>query len=119
VIRPTITILVCFLLAGCIFHPRYTFKDGVNHTMPQTQMVGVTVVYLPKDEIHQIALDAFKRDGISIRPEDVEYQITGFFDYKTRTLYCELWDAEVCGHELFHATHDDWHETWLDKARNR
>lgn len=30
--------------------------------------------------------------------------VRGFYDYRTRTIYCPKMDFHVCGHELHHAT---------------
>ena len=84
----------------------YEFKPGVDHAMPKEQMIDIRVIYIDRDEIHEIARRAFERDGL---PFDPQYRFYGFFDYGTRTLYCEKWDAVLCGHELFHATDGDWH----------
>ena len=84
----------------------YEFVPGVDHTMPKDQAVSIRVVYIAREKIHDIARQAFARDGV---PFDPPYRYVGFFDYTTRTLYCEKWDAQLCGHELFHATDGDWH----------
>lgn len=34
----------------------------------------------------------------------------GCADIERRTIYCPLWDFEVCGHELHHITHERWHK---------
>lgn len=36
--------------------------------------------------------------------------VKGFFDYKTNTIYCTKDNFDVCGHELFHAIMDRFHE---------
>jgi hypothetical protein len=100
------------LLAGC--GPRevkvirtYEFSPGVNMTMPKGQIIQIRVMYVPREQIHEIARNTFERDGLPFNPA---YRYEGFFDYRTRTLYCEKWDAVICGHELFHATDGDWHK---------
>ena len=98
------------LLVGCSdtfkFVRTYEFKPGVDQTMPTRHDVAITVVYMDRDEIHEVARQAFERDGIPFNPP---YRFYGFFDYRMRILYCEKWDAVLCGHELFHATDGDWH----------
>ncbi len=99
-----------FILYGCGRHVivarSYDFKPGVSHAMPAETLITIRVIYVPRETIHEIAMEAFIRDGVPFNPP---YRFEGFFDYRTRTLYCEKWDAVLCGHELFHATDGDWH----------
>lgn len=97
-------------MVGCSYKMNvvrtYEFVSGADHTMPKEQVVTIRVVYIQRDKIHEIARQVFERDGLPFNPP---YTYVGFFDYTTRTLYCEKWDAVICGHELFHATDGDWH----------
>ena len=99
------------VLAACSYEPavirRYEFKEGISHTMPTNQVIQIRVVYIEREKIHEIARKAFERDGLPFNPP---YRYEGFFDYRMQTLYCEKWDAVICGHELFHATDGDWHK---------
>ena len=106
--RRLILVLALVLLTSCSvkFVRTYEFRPGVSHEMPSQQDIAITVVYMDRDEIHEVARQIYERDGIPFKPPSRFY---GLFDYKTRTLYCEKWDAELCGHELFHATDGDWH----------
>ena len=108
--KATIAALL-LLTTGCEFNQEmvrtYEFRPGVDHAMPKVQTITITVVYVQRDEIHEIARAAFARDGLPFTPA---YRFYGFFDYRTRTLYCEKWDSVLCGHELFHATDGDWHK---------
>ncbi len=97
---------VCGRPYALAVHRTYPFKPGVDHTMPSEHTITMHVVYTPRETVHDIARQAFERDGVPFAPA---YRYTGFFDYKTRTLYCEKWDAAIAGHELFHATDGDWH----------
>jgi len=110
-LRPSIFVICTMLLLGCSrsieIVRTYEFKPGVDYTMPKEHTITIKVVYIERDKIHEIARKAFERDGLPFNPS---YRYEGFFDYRTRTLYCEKWDAVLCGHELFHATDGDWHE---------
>lgn len=106
-----IVVALSLVLVGCQYSLNavrtYEFQPGVDHTMPKEQVIQIRVVYIQRDQIHEIARKAFERDGLPFNPP---YRFEGFFDYRTRTLYCEKWDAVICGHELFHATDGDWHK---------
>lgn len=33
----------------------------------------------------------------------VFHRVTAFYDHETKTIYCQKWDFQNCGHELHHA----------------
>ena len=110
VLRALIIASLAVLLSGCGYRivktPNYQVKPDMITTMPQQGTVSFNYVYMDRDGIDAMARQIYRDQGL---PWPFTYRLTGFFDYQTRTLYCELLDALMCGHELFHATHGDWH----------
>ncbi len=39
----------------------------------------------------------------------VIHRVTAFYDHETKTIYCQKWDFQNCGHELHHAALGKFH----------
>jgi len=76
-------------------------------TLPSNQyhLNDLTVIFLEPEQI----LEAWEE--ITGRPTT---QTLGFYDRTTKTIYCPMWEFEICGHELHHALFKDGplHKEW-------
>ncbi len=103
-------LLVCAILAaGCVSTPAsYEERHLLN---------DVTVIFLDEERLQKewerVTGDpavAFRSNGSALRTFSLS-TVRGFYDFRTRTIYCNKMDFEVCGHELHHAVlgrfHDD------------
>jgi hypothetical protein len=73
-----------------------------NCTTPKTEIYtlsSLTVVYTNSEKINEI----WKRNG-------GRGEVYGFYNSKTKTIYCSKNNYANCGHELRHATEGHWHE---------
>ncbi len=96
-------LLACLLLlvGGCALAPSaYLERHHLNE---------VTVVFLDEESLQKEwervtgnPAVAFRSHGSSFSAYSL-HTVRGFYDFRTRTIYCSKMDFEVCGHELHHA----------------
>ena len=88
-------------LSGCIMgHPPL----GEEH-----ELASLKVVFLDAPQIQAKYEEITGRSSTMTTPRLIlethrrEEVVLGFYDFRTRTIYCPKMDFEVCGHELHHA----------------
>lgn len=97
--------LAIILLTGCTASQRYVEEYEVKQ---------LTVVFLDEHSLHERWTKIAGRAPIQLATPmnsstPLVKTVRGFYDYSTKTLYCEKWNFEVCGHELHHATLGQFH----------
>jgi hypothetical protein len=67
------------------------------------------VVFLDEKQIREKWEEVTGKSAVMMTPRLVmesrrrEEVVVGFYDFRTRTIYCPKMNFEVCGHELHHA----------------
>ena len=68
---------------------RVVFLDAPQIQAKYEEVTGKSAVMMTP----RLVLDTHRREEV----------VVGFYDFRTRTIYCPKMDFEVCGHELHHA----------------
>lgn len=68
---------------------RVVFLDAPHMQAKYEEITGKSAVMMTP----RLALNTHRREEV----------VVGFYDFRTRTIYCPKMDFEVCGHELHHA----------------
>lgn len=68
---------------------RVVFLDAPHMQAKYEEITGKSAVMMTP----RLVLDTHRREEV----------VVGFYDFRTRTIYCPKMDFEVCGHELHHA----------------
>ena len=98
------TLGVCvalLVLSGCL--TKHT-PSGEEYELP-----SLRVVFLDAPQIQAKWQEVTGKSAVMMTPRLVldthrrEEVVVGFYDFRTRTIYCPKMDFEVCGHELHHA----------------
>ena len=74
---------------------RVVFLDAPQMQAKWQEITGKSAVMMPP----RLVLDTHRREEV----------VVGFYDFRTRTIYCPKMDFEVCGHELHHAVLGQFH----------
>ncbi len=78
--------------------------DGETYEIP-----SLRVVFLDRPQIQAKYEEITGQSAVMTTPrlalhtQQRKEVVVGFYDYRTRTIYCPKMDFEVCGHELHHA----------------
>jgi hypothetical protein len=92
---------VLLALSGCM----------TDHALPgeEYNLSSLRVVFLDAPQIQAKYEAITGKSAVMMTPRLVldthrrEEVVVGFYDFRTRTIYCPKMDFEVCGHELHHA----------------
>lgn len=74
---------------------RIVFLDPAQMQTKWEEITGKSAVMMTP----RLVLDTQRRKEV----------VVGFYDFRTRTIYCPKMDFEVCGHELHHAVLGQFH----------
>lgn len=74
---------------------RVVFLDAPHLQAKYEEITGKSAVMMTP----RLVLDTQRREEV----------VVGFYDFRTRTIYCPKMDFEVCGHELHHAVLGQFH----------
>ena len=74
---------------------RVVFLDAPQMQAKWQEITGKSAVMMTP----RLVLDTHRREEV----------VVGFYDFRTRTIYCPKMDFEVCGHELHHAVLGQFH----------
>lgn len=74
---------------------RVVFLDRTQIQAKWEEVTGKSAVMMTP----RLALETLRREEV----------VEGFYDFRTRTIYCPKMDFEVCGHELHHAVLGQFH----------
>lgn len=74
---------------------RVVFLDTPSIQAKYEEITGKSAVMMTP----RLALDTQRREEV----------VVGFYDFRTRTIYCPKMDFEICGHELHHAVLGQFH----------
>jgi hypothetical protein len=74
---------------------RVVFLDAPHIQAKYEEVTGKSAVMMTP----RLVLDTHRREEV----------VVGFYDFRTRTIYCSKMDFEVCGHELHHAVLGQFH----------
>jgi hypothetical protein len=94
-------------LSGCMTGQSL---PGEEHELP-----SLRVVFLDASQIQAKWQEITGKSAVMMTPRLVldthrrEEVVVGFYDFRTRTIYCPKMDFEVCGHELHHAVLGQFH----------
>jgi hypothetical protein len=75
----------------------------------QYELSDLRVVFLDEPQIQAKWKEVTGKPAVMMTPRLVmesqrrEEVVVGFYDFRTRTIYCPKMNFEVCGHELHHA----------------
>ena len=102
-----LTAAALLALSGCM-----TGKSlpGEEHELP-----SLRVVFLDAPQMQAKWQEITGKSAVMMTPRLVldthrrEEVVVGFYDFRTRTIYCPKMDFEVCGHELHHAVLGQFH----------
>jgi hypothetical protein len=98
------TLMICAVLlalAGCM--------TGPTHSGETYELSSLRVVFLDPAHMQAKWQEITGKSARMMTPRLVletqrnEEVVLGFYDFRTRTIYCPKMDFEVCGHELHHA----------------
>lgn len=73
------------------------------------EVSNLRVIFLDEQQIRDKWEEVTGKSAYMMTPRLVleplrrEEVVTGFYDFRTRTIYCPKMNFEVCGHELHHA----------------
>lgn len=104
--------IAALVIAGCASYPS---APGEVYEVSQLR-----VIFLDEEQIREKWEEVSGKSSGMITPRLVmesrrqEEVVTGFYDFRTRTIYCPKMNFEVCGHELHHAVLGRFH---LDQLR--
>ncbi|WP_158023450.1 hypothetical protein [Candidatus Nitrospira inopinata] len=93
--------LLLLTLSGCAMSHK---PDGETYEIP-----SLRVVFLDRPQIQAKYEEITGQSAVMMTPRlalDTQRRkeaVVGFYDYRTRTIYCPKMDFEICGHELHHA----------------
>lgn len=93
--------IVLLVLSGCMTDPPHS---GEVYELP-----SLRVVFLDAPQMQAKWKEVTGKSAVMMTPRLVlnthrrEEMVVGFYDFRTRTIYCPKMDFEVCGHELHHA----------------
>lgn len=93
--------IVLLVLSGCM--------TGQPPSGEEYELPSLRVVFLDAPQIQAKWEEVTGKSALMITPRLVletqkrEEVVLGFYDFRTRTIYCPKMDFEVCGHELHHA----------------
>lgn len=79
------------------------------------ELPSLRIVFLDAPQIQAKYKELTGRSPVMMTPRLVletqrrEEVVVGFYDFRTRTIYCPKMDFEVCGHELHHAVLGQFH----------
>jgi hypothetical protein len=88
-------------LTGCVAGQ---VSEGEEHELSQLR-----IVFLEEQQIQNKWEEVTGKSAVMLTPRLVletqrrEEVVIGFYDFRTRTIYCPKMNFEVCGHELHHA----------------
>lgn len=88
-------------LSGCVVGHK---PEGETY-----EISSLRVVFLDRPQIQAKYEEISRQSAVMTTPRLVldtqrrKEVVVGFYDYRTRTIYCPKMDFEVCGHELHHA----------------
>ncbi|MCP9463699.1 MAG: hypothetical protein NNA25_02765 [Nitrospira sp.] len=94
-------LLTLLTLSGCAMSHK---PDGETYEIP-----SLRVVFLDRPQIQAKYEEITGQSAVMMTPRlalDTQRRkevVVGFYDYRTRTIYCPKMDFEICGHELHHA----------------
>jgi len=94
-------------LSGCM---RGQFSHGEEY-----EVTSLRVVFLDASQIQDKYEEITGKSAVMMTPrltletQRREEVVVGFYDFRTRTIYCPKMDFEVCGHELHHAVLGEFH----------
>lgn len=95
------------VLSGCVIGQTLS---GEEHELP-----SLRVVFLDASQIQDKYEEITGKSAVMMTPrltletQRREEVVVGFYDFRTRTIYCPKMDFEVCGHELHHAVLGEFH----------
>ena len=99
-IWPFAIILAFLLTAACA-------ATGPSPYQETHALTNLTVVFLDDASLRK-QYEAFAQTPAvtfsSFATSGSVKTVRGFYDYRTKTIYCPKMDFQVCGHELHHAT---------------
>ncbi len=93
--------IVALALTGCTISQS---TPGEEYEVSQLR-----VVFLDEQQIQGKWEEITGKSAVMMTPRLVlesrrrEEAVVGFYDFRTRTIYCPKMNFEVCGHELHHA----------------
>lgn len=94
-------------LSGCAIGP---LPHGEEY-----ELSSLRVVFLDAPHMQAKYEEVSGKPAVMMTPRLVletqrrEEVVVGFYDFRTRTIYCPKMDFEVCGHELHHAVLGQFH----------
>ncbi|WP_447978985.1 hypothetical protein [Candidatus Nitrospira bockiana] len=86
------------LIAGCTSTPPAYYE--------RYELRNLTVVLLDPPALRERYEAMYGKPALMLEHQDGGMglkTVRGFFDYRTKTIYCSKLDFAVCGHELHHA----------------
>lgn len=101
-IRALVVCLALSVLSGCM-------TIGHAPSDEEYELPSLRVVFLDAPHIQAKWEELTGKSALMKTPRLVletqrrEEVVLGFYDFRTRTIYCPKMDFEVCGHELHHA----------------
>jgi hypothetical protein len=99
--------ILMLTLSGCLL--------GQLHQGEEYELSTLRVVFLETPDIQAKYQEISGKSAVMMTPRLVleterrEEVVVGFYDFRTRTIYCPKMDFEVCGHELHHAVLGHFH----------
>jgi hypothetical protein len=97
----TAGMIVALTLSGCVIGPSTSGEEyEISH---------LRVVFLDEKQIRDKWEEVTGKTAVMMTPRLVleskrqKEVVVGFYDFRTRTIYCPKMNFEVCGHELHHA----------------
>ena len=81
----------------------------------QYEVSSLRIVFLDASQIQAKYEEITGKSSVMMTPrlaletQRREEVVVGFYDFRTRTIYCSKMDFEVCGHELHHAVLGQFH----------
>jgi hypothetical protein len=93
--------ILLLTVSGCAFGHK---PEGETYEIPSLRLV-----FLDRPQIQAKYEEITGKSAVMTTPRLVldtqrrKEAVVGFYDYRTRTIYCPKMDFEICGHELHHA----------------
>lgn len=97
----------CGLLAGLLLVG--ACASAPSAYVERHHLNEVTVVFLDEESLQKEWERVTGNPAVAFRSSSgpvgayALHTVRGFYDFRTRTIYCNKMDFEVCGHELHHA----------------
>ncbi|UVT16258.1 MAG: hypothetical protein H8K04_01440 [Nitrospira sp.] len=101
------SVIVLLALSGCM--------TGQPPSGEEYELSSLRVVFLDAPQIRAKWQEVTGKSALMMTPrlaletQRREEVVLGFYDFRTRTIYCPKMDFEVCGHELHHAVLGQFH----------